>query len=243
MRNVLILEDKPQQLEVLASIVSEIDKKLTIYKAENVGAAYQIIGEKTIHLFIIDIILQPEKLYDVQGLEFIQAIRGHKKYEFTPIIIVTSLQDPKLYSYSKLHCYAYIEKPFKPEQIKLVVKEALNFPKQETRNQLAFFRKDGIVYVKAVKDIICIECSRREAKIHCLEEILEIPYMTCESIMRALDSDDFIQCSRYSVVNKRYIEMIDYSNRYIKMKHMSLPIEIGITMKKKFREKLEMDKR
>lgn len=241
MRNVLILEDKQQHLEVLTTIISTIPKEITIYKATDVGMAYQIIGERTIDLFIIDIILKPEKQYDVQGLGFAKAIRKHKKYEFTPIIFVTALQDPKLYSYSKLHCYAYIEKPFKAEEVKQIVEEALNFPKQEVRDQLVFFRKEGIVYAKDVRDVIYVECSRRKALIHCLEETLEIPYMTCERIMTELNSDDFIQCSRYTIINRRYIERIDYSNRYVKMKHISTQIEIGIAMKNSFRKKLEMD--
>jgi len=239
MKNILILEDKEPHLEALSNIVSEVGSGIRIYRATTVSKAYQIAGEVNIHLFLIDIILQPEKQFDVLGLEFAQEIRKIHRYEFIPIIFITALEDPKLFAYSRVHCYSYIEKPFDAERVKNVVKEALKFPIQETNDRIAFFRREGIIYAKAVKDIIYVESSRRKVVIHCKEEVLEIPYMTCDDIMRELNSEAFIQCSRYVIINKNYIETIDYSNRYLKLKYISSPIEIGVVMKNKFKQRLE----
>ncbi len=87
--------------------------------------------------------------------------------------------------------------------------------------------------------MIYIENSRRKIKIFCVNDELEIPYKTSEDILRELDSDLFVQCSRYCIINKRYIEQIDYANRFIKLKHIDKPVEIGVIMQKAFKKRLE----
>ena len=90
-----------------------------------------------------------------------------------------------------------------------------------------------------VKDIVYIEISRRKIKIHCVYDELEIPYVTCEEILQKLDSNSFIQCSRYCIVNRKYIEQIDYTNRFIKLKYLDSQIEMGIIMKKAFKNRVD----
>lgn len=238
-RNILILEDNINHREALYRIVSELAQDIMIYMASNVHKAYQIAMENHIHLFLVDIILCPDIPGDVLGLSFAQEIREIKKYQFTPIVFITSLEDPKLYSYSQLHCFKYIEKPFSVEQVRRTVAKALEFPTIDEEERFVYFRKDGIIYAKCIKDIIYIENGRRRVVIHCRNDILEIPYKTCDEILREMDSKRFIQCSRYVIINRKYIEEIDYTNRYIKLKYIDAPIEIGVTMKNKFKQKIE----
>lgn len=237
-RNILILEDKKEHRDALEKIVSSIAEDIATYTAADVQRAYQISMENHIHLFLVDIILCPEKPGDVLGLRFAQEIREIKKYQFTPLVFITSLEDPKLYSYSQLHCFGYIEKPFSPVQVKKTILKALEFPIEDDVERFAYFRKDGIVYAKCIKEIIYIENARRKVVIHCKDDILEIPYKTCDEILKEIDSASFVQCSRYVIVNKNYIEEIDYANRYVKLKNIKSPIEIGITMKNRLKERL-----
>lgn len=187
----------------------------------------------------IDIILNTKKPGDVSGLDFAREIRGISKYKFTPLVFITSLEDPKLYSYSQLHCYGYIEKPFSVAQVKDIILGALEFPVKEDDDRYVYFRKDGIVYSVYIKEIIYIESSRRKITIHCVNDELEIPYRTCGEILQELDSKSFVQCSRYCIVNKKYIKQIDYTNRFIKLRNVDAPIEIGIIVKKSFKQSVE----
>lgn len=82
---------------------------------------------------------------------------------------------------------------------------------------------------------------RRKVIIHCKNDVLEIPYKTCEEIMREVDSELFIQCSRYTIINKKYMEEIDYTNRYIKLKYVKHPVEIGTVMKSRLKEKIGLE--
>ena len=241
-RNILILEDKKSHREALCKILSNIGQDIEIHLAENVQTAYYIAMERHIHLFLVDIILSPNDPGNVNGMDFAQSIRGIIKYQFTPLIFITSLEDPTFCSYTQLHCFSYIEKPFDPKKVQKVISKALEFPVVDDVERFVYFRKDGIIYSKCIKDVIYVEIARRKIVIHCKDDVLEIPYKTCEEIMRDLDSSAFIRCSRYGIINVNYIEEIDYTNRYIKMKHIKEPVEIGIIMKTKFREAVEEKK-
>ena len=65
---------------------------------------------------------------------------------------------------------------------------------------------------------------------------MKIPYLTIVKLMEQLDCDDFIQCHRMFVVNKKYIENVDFVNRMIKMEHYDEIIEIGGTYKNNLKE-------
>ena len=176
---------------------------------------------------------------DTTGLSFAMEIRGISKYKFTPLIFITSLEDPKLYSYSQLHCFGYIEKPFSVTQVRNTILSALEFPMKEDNERCVYFRKDRIVHSVRINDIVYIEISRRKVDIHCTYDELEIPYITCEEMLQELDSNEFIQCSRYCIINRQHIEHIDYTNRFVKMRYTDTPIEIGVIMKKKFKNRVD----
>lgn len=236
---VLIVEDNKAHMDALCKILKDLNRDLQVYCANDLTEAFHLALEQHINLFLVDIILKTDKPGDVSGLNFVREIRNISKYKFTPVIFITSLEDPKLYSYSQLHCFGYIEKPFSVEQVKTTVLDALEFPAKEDDERYVYFRKDGIVYSKCIKEIVHIENSKRKIVIHCINDKLEIPYKTCEEILKELDSDLFVQCSRYDIINRKYIEQIDYTNRFVKMKYTEAPVEIGVIMKKSFKQRME----
>lgn len=234
MRTVLLIEDNEKSREMLAKIVKNVDESLLIKSAGNIEEAYAAAMEYDIDLFLVDIILNPKDSGDVSGIRFADNIRKIKRYQYTPIVMITSLEDPKLYAYSDIHCYSYIEKPYDADKVAGIIYEALNFPKQKVINDNIFFRKDGILYKRKISEIVYIENSRNKRIIHSAGDDLELPYKPCREILAELNSDKFIQCSRYAIVNKDYIESIDTVNRFIKLKGRDEQIEIGIILKKKF---------
>lgn len=128
LKSILVLEDNPAALEHLSAIIKVLDMRNDVYSFMNLKDAYQCAMERAIDLFLIDIILDTSHPGDVSGLKFAENIREVEAYRFTPIIFITSLEDPKLYTYEKLHCYHFIEKPFKEEQVKQSVEQCLKFP-------------------------------------------------------------------------------------------------------------------
>jgi len=237
MKKILILEDNITTLTNLTQIVQSINNNNIVYSYYDLKTAYKCAMDNRIDLFIIDIILERHKPGDVSGLEFVENIRKIIQYEFIPVIFVTSLEDARLFTYEKLHCYSFIEKPFDANQIRKVVEQSLRFDEFRNIPKDLYFRKDGIILSINSDDIVYLECINHIMYIHTNnKDILEIPYITLKELIKKIDSKDFIQCSRNTLVNKNFIYNIDIPNRLISLKESRGNLEIGMTFKAKLRE-------
>lgn len=238
-KNVLILEDNVQTANVISKILLDMSYRTNILKVATVEAAYRNSLEKTIDVFIIDIILDTTSPGDISGINFAQRIRTLPKYLFTPIIFITALADPELHAYRNIHCFGYIEKPFSSKQVSSLLSQALNYTTCKEENIIIYLRKEGVLYSIHIEDVVYIQVQHHIMKIYLRNEDIEIPYKTIKSILDEVDSKDIIQCNRYTIVNRQYIDNIDYTNRYIKLKGINKVLEIGVVYKKLFMSKLD----
>lgn len=240
-RNVLIIEDNKICMDALVEITKKCDSVGAIFCAENKEKAYAYAMEEMIDLFLVDIILDSSEQQDVSGMRFVEKIRQTDKYAFTPVIFITNLIDEEMNAFHNLHCYGYIEKPFDPDKLQKLIGSALNFPIQNNKdNSFFYYRKEGIIYSIEVDRIICAETSYRKLIIYTVEDKIEILYKTCNSLYKELPREYFMQCSRNAIVNRKYIESIDKTNRYIRMKN-GKSLEIGRIIGKNFFEELGYD--
>ena len=92
--SVLILEDNRQILNVLEKLVLSVAEDEKVYVTDNVGEAYKIAMEISIDVFMLDIILYGDKKGDTSGMQYAQSMRKLERYRFTPIIFITSVEDP-----------------------------------------------------------------------------------------------------------------------------------------------------
>lgn len=237
MKKILILEDNPVMLEHLQNIVEEVDQSNVVYAFTNTKDAYQCAMERTIDLFIIDIILDTSRPGDASGLKFAENIRRLEHYGFTPVIFVTSLEDAKAYTYENLHCYSFIEKPFDPDRMRRMVQQCLRFPGNREHNKTLYFRKDGIILAVEREEIVYAESIEHIMHIHTKQgDVLKIPYITIKKLLDEIDSPTFIQCSRSTVVNEKFIHNVDIPNRVIQLKDRLGSVEIGVMFKKFMKE-------
>lgn len=234
-RNVLVVEDKQVHMDAVCHLLEELDIRVNIFRAYSFEEAVLLSSETVMHVFLVDIILDAGDSGDVSGLKFVQMIRNERRYEFTPVIFLTSMVDPKLYAYRDLHCYGYLEKPYDKDKLTALMHKVLGYPLPETKEQL-FFRKDGIIYSVNINDILYISVSRRALIIHTRQEDMSFPYKSMDTILKELASKDFIVCNRFEIVNKNYISSVDYTNRMIHLYGTKDTLEIGPVMVKKFKE-------
>lgn len=237
MKKVLILEDNSAALEHLTNIVRDLDTKNVVYAYNNTKDAYQCAMERTIDLFLIDIILDTSHPGDASGLKFVENIRRVEHYNFTPIIFVTSLEDARSYTYENLHCYSFIEKPFDVDRVKRTVEQCLKFPGNAKDTKTLYFRKDGIILAVEREDIVYAESKDHIMHIHTSHgDVLKIPYTTLKKLLDDIDSLEIIQCSRNTIVNKKFVQNVDVPNRIIQLKGDWGRVEIGIMFKKYVKE-------
>lgn len=156
-RNILILEDNKNHMAALSKLIEDLNRDVVIHCAHTVKEAYPLTFEHHIHLFLVDIVLNTKEPGDTSGLNFAKRIREVSRYKFTPLIFITSLEDPKYFSYSQLHCYGYIEKPFNPCQVRDMVLEALEFPAKEDEDKNIYFQKDGIVFAVCIRELFILK--------------------------------------------------------------------------------------
>lgn len=237
-KNVLVVEDNVRSAKLIEKIITSIDSSIAVYVAENSEAAYKYALEKDIDVFILDIILNTKIQGDTSGIKFAKEMRDVKKYLFTPMIFMTSLEDPEMYAYRDLHCYGYLEKPFDVDKAKELIIEALKYEKPVNEDETVYFRKDKIIYPFKTSDIV-FTCNNNHTMVihHRNGTTLSIPYKTCSQLLNEVKSDCLIQCSRNTLVNKKYIKSADLINRYITLTNHER-VEIGKTYLKKVEREL-----
>lgn len=229
-KKIMILEDNEEMSSFLSEMVKKILPDVELFLFPSMSGVYEIVMNTYMDLFIVDVILDKSVPGDTSGIRFVEKIRGVLKYEFTPVIFITSLQDPKFYAFNHLHCYSFIEKPINPGYVEETIRKALRFPSSNFIDPVLFFRRDGLIINIKSSEIIYIESVNHRQHFHLTNKKIEvIPYKTCGQILDEIGIGDFIQCSRSTIINRRYVESVDLVNRYVKLVGVNELIGIGIT--------------
>lgn len=238
-KSCLIIEDNYIQREYLIHLVNEISEEVTVFDVDNLQDAYRILLENTIDFFMIDIILDSSRKGDISGIKLASVIREIPHYAFTPIIFITSLIDPKMFAYSGLHCFSYLEKPFAPADAKVVIEEAMGYNTPKKANETLCMRKGGVLVPFRISQICCIESQNRNILVYKSNGDIEVmPYMPCKQILREASNDTLVQCNRSMIVNKDFVRTVDKANRIITLHGCDKQINIGITHVKKVLKEL-----
>ncbi len=237
-RNVLIIEDSKTSGEALTEMTRKCDTVGAIFCVDNSADAYERAMETEIDLFIVSIIMETDDVHDVPGFRFVDMIRKCERYEFTPVIFITSLVDEKMYAFHKLHCFDYIEKPFYKADVEKVIETALRVPLTEDREQDMFsYRKDGVLQVLNVDKIIYLESRFRSVFIYTLDETVALTYTTLKQVLDKLPRRYFLRCSRNEAVNKNFIKYVDTANHFVGLTN-GKQLKLGANMKKEFMENM-----
>lgn len=224
----LIVEDNEVQRESMRKLVAETSPAVKIFTVDNLQEAYKILLENIIDVFIVDIVLDRRKKGDISGVRMVNVLRQIPRYMFTPVIFVTSLEDPQMFAYSNLHCFSYLEKPYNKEEAKAIITTALEYSTPKMEMEVLCLRREGIIYPFKVEDIVYIESTNRNVTIHKSDGTVEkMPYMTCKNILQEVNNSALVQCGRGVLVNLNYIKFLDKTNGFIALKASKETLDIG----------------
>lgn len=237
MINILVLEDQKDSREALCKMIAsynrenevEIDSAATYEEAEKL-----LNNKKTYNGFFIDINLDIENENDQSGIEFARLLRKNRKYEFTPVIMVTSIASLEMTSFREIHCYQYIVKPYDRKTVEDVIQKIVMHDKIAEEKYI-IVKKNGINYKIKCDAIQYVQAITRGVQIKLTKETVKVPYLTIKEFMKKVDLEDFIQCHRMYVVNKKHIVSIDVVNRMIELEDKNM-VEIGVTYKDKIKD-------
>ena len=237
MINILVLEDQKDSREALCKMIAsynrenevEIDSAATYEEAEKL-----LNNKKTYNGFFIDINLDIENENDQPGIEFARLLRKNRKYEFTPVIMVTSIASLEMTSFMETHCYQYIVKPYDRKTVEDVIQKIVMHDKVAEEKYI-IVKKNGINYKIKCDAIQYVQAITRGVQIKLTKETVKVPYLTIKEFMKKVDPEDFIQCHRMYAVNKKHIVSIDVVNRMIELEDKNM-VEIGVTYKDKIKD-------
>ena len=240
MINILILEDQKESREALQKIIASYGRanEVDIDAAGSLKEAEVFLNNnKTYNGFFIDINLNPEDKEDKSGIEFAKLLRKNRKYEFTPVIMVTSIASLEMTSFREIHCYQYIVKPYDRKTVEDVISKIVMNGKVAEEKYI-IVKKDGINYKIKCDAIQYVQAITRGVQIKLSKENVKVPYLTIKEFMTKVDKEDFIQCHRMYVVNKNHIESVDVVNRMISLEDGNV-VEIGVTYKDRIKAFIE----
>ncbi len=229
MKKVLVLINEAELGEKVERLIKEAYHKTLVYRVTNVLEAYQLVLAHDIELVIVDAVLQKGNPKDISGIHFVECIRKIREYEFVPVILLSALSDEKMYAYSVLHCYGFLEKPFSVQMLTMFIDQALRFERTSKKPVYIPFRQGGVLYPVFVDDIVYVEHKRRKMYVHTRKENIEIPYHTCEQTLAELEQYGFVLCARGIVVNRKYIYALDTTNHFVVLKEGMGCLELGRT--------------
>lgn len=231
MKKVLIIEDNKLEMEALSCIIHKIEPKTELLTTNDMGEAVKLAISNSISLFIVDIVLNPKDKNDISGINFVETIRKLPQYRYSPVVFVTSLHDPRLYAYEKLHCYRYIQKPLFYKDVEKIFREALEFQVSvETETPLKI-KQDGILYVIPKDDIIYAYSKAAKMTIVTEKERYDFYYLTCDELIELLSSNRFFKCNRSTIVNKNKVHSIDQRLDVIQFWSCDDKVKVGKTYK------------
>lgn len=229
MKNVLILEDQELDRRILQEIIDELQQDCQVYECASCQEGYYMAMEHTIHLFLIDVMLEGNS--DFSGFKFVQNIRQVEKYKEAPIIFISSVVGYELMAFKRMHCYDYITKPFQVAEIKLVIDNALNLKVMKQVEERIDFEVRGIYYPVETNCIRYIESNRRVIYIHTISDVLELPGKSLKECYALLNKDLFIQVHKSFIVSRNFIGKVELPQRLIYIKGSDGMEQIGIGTK------------
>lgn len=235
MARILVLEDDDESREALKQMLMNISDEVTVDVAADMGKARMLLNSTvTFDLFLLDINLNPKEPKEQNGIRFAEEVRAMRRYEFTPLVMVTSVAGMEMEAYRKLHCYQYIVKPYIEAEIAELVCKVLFHIRAEERPAIVV-KKNGINYKISCDEIIFCKAIPRGVRICMKGEQMDVPYLTIRQLLEKLPENLFFQCHRMFVVNKNAVKYYDLVNQVIRVEEYAETIDIGVTYKAEVR--------
>ncbi|MFZ5967579.1 MAG: LytR/AlgR family response regulator transcription factor [Bacillota bacterium] len=173
MLNILVVEDNRVERNNLVRMLKKLNNDIKVFEAAAGEQAIKILKQEKIGLFFLDI-----ELPDISGLKIAETIRSILQYELTYIVFITTRVYYQLEAFKKYHCYDFIEKPYKQEDVlKLSERLIRGIKHNDSINQVVRFETKNCILKIFIKDILFIESQGKNCMIHTKNSQYVIPNM------------------------------------------------------------------
>lgn len=228
---ILIVEDNKTIATGLKKLIESVDSTHKIVMTGYSKEAFSFALKHRVDAFFLDI-----QLKDYNGMKLAKELRSQEAYKFTPIVFITAVPSRELEAFKQIHCYEYIIKPFEEEEVREVIETILNhgMAPKVSKSYIKMVQKE-FTHVIDQDTIIYVEARNRKIIFKTLDDELTFSTYTLAEVYNEL-TDQFIQCHRSYIVNKRYIKLIDKKNSEIKLYKTVIPIPYSRSYKEEVLE-------
>ncbi|MEK6692257.1 MAG: response regulator [Nitrospirota bacterium] len=120
MKNILVVEDSSTTRSMIRAALEEIED----FSSVEAGTGFEAL--KTLPTQNFDLIITDINMPDINGLELISFVKNHPSYKDIPLLIVsTERSEEDMRRGMELGASGYITKPFRPENLREIVKKTL----------------------------------------------------------------------------------------------------------------------
>lgn len=219
--SVFILEDNKMFAQNLVEMIEQYPLKLNCVVSYDLNSALKQLSD-SIHYtaFFIDIALD-ETTENIDGLSFAKFLSESTLHKDTPIIFTTSFPHYVYEALNQLHCYAYLLKPFRQEDVFFQLDQIL-----ETNCSIRLKTAEGIFMKLNTNDIYFIQAFGRNM-LFCTKhgEVCSRQY-TMKSLSDLLPNH-FERCHKSFLVNTKYIHSVNPKDKTLHIKEIEDDIPYG----------------
>lgn len=213
MVQVLVVEDDTYERKRLVEILRESIEDGNIYEARTGKEAVRIFKNNHIDLFFLDI-----ELPDFSGLKIAKEIRRILKYELTYIVFITAHVGLELEAFKKIHCYDFIEKPYKNKQIVEIVQKLVRGivreeEKEENEQKEVEFELKSCTLKIKIDEIVFVESYKRNCIIYTKRKQYEISNYTMKRMLHILPRDAFMQTHKSYIIHLKHVRKIEKNGK------------------------------
>lgn len=105
---------------------------------------------------------------------------------------------------------------------------------KNTGNELVFLRKDRVTYPVYENRIIYAENRKKILYVHTEDGVVETPNLSLKKFLERIHTQSFASPTKGIAVNVDFIEYIDTTNRFVKLRGVDTLIDIGTRMRERF---------
>jgi DNA-binding NarL/FixJ family response regulator len=143
----LLVDDEPGVRESLQAYLED-NEEFKVQVASNANEAWDLLQKELPDLVISDIMMP-----QVDGYQFLKKLRDDARFQALPVVFLTArgMTSDRIQGFNA-GCDAYVSKPFDPEELEAVVKNAL-----ERRRATAAASGEAVQLAEIVQDIRAIK--------------------------------------------------------------------------------------
>jgi len=125
---ILVVDDEPLNLAILTEFLE--DENYELVTRGNGESAWTVLNETG---QVFDLVILDRMMPQLDGLSLLKRIKGEERFRTMPVIMQTAAAAPEQVREGlQAGAYYYLTKPYEPEALLAIVREALRFLREES---------------------------------------------------------------------------------------------------------------